>query len=292
MTSVNYELYTARINKYLKQIIPSDTINLHEAIEYSTSSGKRLRPLIVYIIGKHFKVAESLLDVVAASIELVHCYSLIHDDLPCMDDDDLRRGKPTTHIKFSEAVALLAGDALQSLAFEILSDPAYISSAMVSCENKLAMVRILATAIGARGMVLGQQLDLNAENDSLLNLADLKKIHNLKTGELFKAALLMPYYCTTTTPDSATLERLERIAYHFGIAFQIQDDLLDATDPAIIGKSSGSDQRNNKMTYLSLLGQKGAENELEKELNVIYDLAQELPDFLDFVLKMIILRKS
>jgi farnesyl diphosphate synthase len=292
VTTINYESYIARINNYLKQVVPSDTINLHEAMQYSTSSGKRLRPLIVYIMGKHFKVNEELLDVIAASIEIVHCYSLIHDDLPCMDDDDLRRGKPTTHIKFSEAIALLAGDALQGLAFKLLSDSSCLNDSVVSNQNKLAMIMLLADAIGANGMVLGQQLDLNAENDAAITLEDLKHIHNLKTGQLFKAAFMLPYYCQLISPSMSVLALLEKISYHFGIAFQIQDDLLDDSDPAIIGKSSGSDQRNNKATYLSLLGKKGAEDELSKELNVVYELARDFPDFTNFVASIISVRKN
>jgi len=283
VTNQDYVSYSSRVNKFIQEIIPSDTINLHEAMQYSTNSGKRLRPILSYLVGEHLALDSNTVDAVAASIELIHCYSLIHDDLPCMDDDDLRRGKPTTHIKYSEATALLAGDALQSLAFEILSDPYYISDNIVSNHNKIVMIRTLASAIGARGMVLGQQLDLNSEDGLAISIEELKNLHNLKTGQLFKAALVMPCYCQIKIPEPNLIHNLEKLSYHLGIAFQIQDDLLDVSDASIIGKSSGSDQRNSKTTYLTLLGQQRAEDELEKELAMIAKISSSFPNIANFI---------
>jgi farnesyl diphosphate synthase len=286
-----YQTYITRINTFIKKVLPSDTINLHRAMDYSTDGGKRLRALLVYMVGKHFNINVELLDVVAASVELIHAYSLIHDDLPCMDDDDLRRGKPTTHIQFSEAVALLAGDALQTLAFEILAKPDLLPNTVISDANKIMLINILAAASGGAGMVLGQQLDLNAESGTDKannNLAHLKKIHHLKTGQLFMAAMLMPCYVSLKTPDTATLITLEKLAYHLGIAFQIQDDLIDELDSTITGKSSGSDARNGKVTYVSLLGKAAAQEALKQEMLAIIQMSDKFVELTEFILTMII----
>jgi farnesyl diphosphate synthase len=197
---------------------------------------------------------------VAVAVELVHAYSLVHDDLPCMDDDVLRRGKPTCHVAFDEATALLAGDALQSLAFSVLSDlPLQQGPAA-----QLEMVKLLATAIGSRGMAGGQAIDL-ASTGRELTLPELEYMHIHKTGELIRAAVLLGAHCAPQ-PTPGQLERLDSFAKRAGLAFQVVDDLLDAqADTATLGKTAGKDARQLKPTYVSLLGT-GRARELASEL--------------------------
>jgi len=212
--------------------------------------GKRLRPFLVYTTGQMFGVSLNNLDVPAAAVECIHAYSLIHDDLPAMDDDDLRRGQPTCHIKFGEASAILAGDALQTLAFSILADA---DMPDVALRDRLAMVSELATASGAAGMCGGQSLDLEAEGRQI-DLPALELIHRHKTGALIRAAVRLGALAAGE-PGRAALPQLDRYAAAIGLAFQVQDDILDVVgETEKIGKRQGADQQHGKSTYPALLG--------------------------------------
>jgi farnesyl diphosphate synthase len=249
--------YRQRVDTKLADILANDAHipeRLRAAMKYSVlGGGKRVRPLLVYATGELCGVREQTLDTLAASIELVHAYSLVHDDLPAMDDDDLRRGRPTTHRQFDEATAILAGDALQALAFEILcSDPDL-------AKNPPAQIKIiswLARAVGPAGMVGGQALDLEAEGKRLDERA-LEDIHRRKTGQLIRASIMMPSELGALT--DAQRENLDVFARDIGLVFQIRDDLLEVEqDTATLGKNAGSDATNNKSTYPSTLGLEGA----------------------------------
>jgi len=233
---------------------------LTEAIEYSVlGPGKRIRPLLIYASGEFFDLDQRPLDAIAAAVELVHAYSLVHDDLPAMDNDDLRRGRPTTHRAFGEATAILAGDGLQALAFEILCcDEALRNSAKAQIE----VITWLARAAGPAGMVGGQTLDLQAEG-AQLDEAGLENIYRRKTGDLIKACIMMP--AELATPDAALRVSLNDIATDIGLLFQIRDDLLEIEqDTATIGKSTDSDTANQKATYPSVLGLAAARERAEQ----------------------------
>lgn len=217
--------------------------------------GKRLRPYLVYATGQLFGLHLSSLDAPAAAIECIHAYSLIHDDLPAMDDDDLRRGQPTCHIKFGEANAILAGDALQTLAFTILADGAIGD---VRMQDRLSMISELATASGIAGMCGGQALDLAAEGQQI-NLQQLEQVHRHKTGALIRAAVRMGALAAGE-PGRAALPVLDIYAEAIGLAFQVQDDILDVIgDTEKLGKRQGADQQLGKSTYPALLGLDGAQ---------------------------------
>jgi geranylgeranyl pyrophosphate synthase len=223
-------------------------------MEYSVlGEGKRVRPLLAYASGELCELAPEQCDCIAAAVELVHAYSLVHDDLPAMDDDDLRRGKPTTHKAFDEATAILAGDALQALAFEVLCDDLQLAG------QPAAQARILgwlARAIGPAGMVGGQALDLEAENRAL-DETDLVDIHRRKTGQLIRAAIMMPSELGRLSPEARA--DLDRFARDIGLVFQIRDDILELEqDTATLGKNAGSDAAKNKSTYPSVLGVEAA----------------------------------
>ena len=227
---------------------------LRAAMEYSVlGGGKRVRPLLVYASGELCGVDADSLDVIAASVELVHAYSLVHDDLPAMDDDDLRRGRPTTHRQFDEATAILAGDALQALAFEILCEDELLGARP---ERQIKVIGWLARAVGPAGMVGGQMLDLEAEGKRL-DERSLEAIHRRKTGALIRAAIMMP----SELGELSAAERatLDSFAMDIGLVFQIRDDLLEVEqDTVTLGKSASSDASNNKSTYPSTLGVEGA----------------------------------
>ncbi|WMT15909.1 MULTISPECIES: (2E,6E)-farnesyl diphosphate synthase [Serratia] len=212
--------------------------------------GKRLRPFLVYATGQMFGLSLENLDAPAAAVECIHAYSLIHDDLPAMDDDDLRRGQPTCHIKFGEANAILAGDALQTLAFSILADA---DMPDVAVRDRLAMISELAKASGVAGMCGGQSLDLEAEGKQI-DLQALEQIHRHKTGALIRAAVRLGALAAGE-PGRAALPELDRYAAAIGLAFQVQDDILDVVgETEKIGKRQGSDQQLGKSTYPALLG--------------------------------------
>ena len=232
--------------------------------------GKRLRPFLVYTTGQMFGVSLNNLDAPAAAVECIHAYSLIHDDLPAMDDDDLRRGQPTCHIKFGEANAILAGDALQTLAFTILADA---DMPDVALRDRLAMVSELATASGVAGMCGGQSLDLEAE-DKQIGLEALEQIHRHKTGALIRAAVRLGALAAGE-PGHKALPQLDRYAAAIGLAFQVQDDILDVVgETEKIGKRQGADQQHGKSTYPALLG-------LDSAKAKAWDLYQEALAALD-----------
>ena len=242
----------ARVETALDQILPPVSVQpsrLHEAMRYTVlAGGKRIRPLLAYAAGEALGLEAALLDRPACAVEMIHAYSLIHDDLPAMDDDDLRRGRPTCHRAFDEATAILAGDALQTLAFQALAEAPGLSA-----ESRVGMVSALARAAGARGMVGGQAMDLEAEG-SPLDLVQLENIHIHKTGALIRVSVQMGVLAHGGL-DADKAERLDHYAKCLGLAFQIQDDVLDVEgDTAQIGKTAGRDQALNKATYPALVG--------------------------------------
>lgn len=246
--------YSARIERVLDRWLPpADKIpqRLHSAMRYAVlGGGKRLRPLLIYATGEALGLSPERLDGPAAAVEIIHAYSLIHDDLPAMDDDALRRGRPTCHIAYDEATAILAGDALQVLAFQILSeDPAMA----VTPAARVEMLRNVAVASGSAGMAGGQAIDLAAAGRQL-DLAELELMHIHKTGALIRASVLL---AAQSVPglEAAKLGGLDRYAKCVGLAFQIQDDILDVEgETATLGKQAGADSARNKPTYPSILG--------------------------------------
>ncbi len=247
------EDWHARVERELERRLPDSQTapeRLHAAQRYSVlGGGKRVRPILVYATGHALGVPENQLDGAACAIELIHAYSLVHDDLPAMDDDDLRRGQPTCHKAFDEATAILAGDALQVLAFQILArDPAVPADPVV----RLKLIDILAEASGTAGMAGGQALDLAAQG-STLTLAAIEDMHARKTGALIRASVMMASHCANV-PDTTRMQ-LEVFAARIGLAFQIQDDLLDIEgDPRLLGKAVGADREHNKPTYPAVAG--------------------------------------
>ena len=253
--------YVSRVNTRLDQALTSDggiPEQLVDAMRYSVlGPGKRVRPLLTYASGELFGLAAERIDSIAVAVELVHAYSLIHDDLPAMDDDDVRRGRPTTHRKYGEAMAILAGDALQARAFEVLCQELAGTGA-----TGTRVIGWLAAAAGPTGMVGGQVLDLQAEGRRV-DEAVLANIHRRKTGALIRAAIMMPGELADTVPE--TIRLLDEFADNIGLAFQIRDDLLEVdSDAAAIGKSTDSDERKEKSTYPSILGADGARRRAEE----------------------------
>lgn len=257
---------------------------LHTAMHYVVmNGGKRLRPALVYATGLAFGAEQAQLDRPAAAVELIHCYSLVHDDLPAMDNDDLRRGQPTCHIAFGEATAILVGDALQSLAFEILA-----STHFVDCKRQLQLIQLLAQQAGAKGMVGGQQLDMLAEGKAI-DITELERLHQLKTGALIRASIQLGALAAGCTTSELNL--LDRFATNLGLAFQIQDDILDIeSNVELLGKQSGADVAHKKATYPALTNLASAKqkvialhksaNNLLKQLNKNTTFLTGLSDFI------------
>jgi geranylgeranyl pyrophosphate synthase len=248
--------YRSRVDQKLADVLADHEIpeRLLGAMRYSVlGGGKRVRPLLVYASGELVGAAEPALDAIAASVELIHAYSLVHDDLPAMDDDDLRRGRPTTHIEFDEATAILAGDALQALAFEVLAGDGAFGA---DTQAQVRAVAWLARAAGPAGMVGGQTLDMAAEGQQL-DERGLERIHRGKTGALIRASIMMPSELGLLTAEQRA--SLDVFASDIGLVFQIRDDLLEVEqDTTTLGKSAGSDAGNDKSTYPSTLGVEGA----------------------------------
>jgi farnesyl diphosphate synthase len=243
----------ARLERTLDHWLPAAATHparLHEAMRYAVlDGGKRIRPTLVYAGGMAAGAAQAGLDAPACAVELIHAYSLVHDDLPAMDDDDLRRGKPSCHRAFGEATAVLAGDALQSLAFQVLAQDDRETGAAV----RLGMIRRLALASGSRGMAGGQAIDLAATGQQL-NIAELEDMHIHKTGALIRASVVLGALCGNNV-DSAQLGRLDHYAKCIGLAFQIRDDILDVEgETETLGKHTGMDQHREKSTYPALIG--------------------------------------
>ncbi|PIB17826.1 (2E,6E)-farnesyl diphosphate synthase [Vibrio rotiferianus] len=258
-----------QLNQWLEQM-PHQQQPLIQAMKYGLLlGGKRVRPFLVYITGQMLGCQLQDLDTPASAIECIHAYSLIHDDLPAMDDDELRRGQPTCHIKFDEATAILTGDALQTLAFTIIAEGQLNPNAE---SQRIRMVQSLAQASGANGMCVGQALDLGAENRQV-TLAELEEIHRNKTGALISCAVKLGALAAGEK-GLEVLPHLERYSQAVGLAFQVQDDILDIiSDTETLGKPQGSDQELNKSTYPSLLGLEGA---MEKAHTLLQEALQAL----------------
>ena len=283
-----------RVENRLSALLPAETIQprrLHAAMRYSAlDGGKRIRPVLVYATGNALGCDPASLDPAACAVELIHAYSLVHDDLPAMDDDELRRGKPTCHVNYDEATAILVGDSLQSLAFQVLSDSA---SDDVPASARLQMIQILARASGSRGMAGGQALDIYGVGNEM-NLPELENMHIRKTGALIRASVQLG---SLTAGASATLsKKLDHYAKAVGLAFQVQDDILDMSgDTATLGKTAGKDQAAKKPTYPVLLGLEGAREKarelLDEALNSLVDF-DEKADHLRQLAHFIIGRNS
>lgn len=266
-----------RVGQFMSSLLaglPVTDPRLQQAMQYSLLlGGKRLRPFLVYSVGRMLGAQITDLDGPAAAIECLHTYSLIHDDLPAMDDDDLRRGQPTCHKAFDEATAILAGDALQTLAFEIISEHQFHA---VAPERQLQMVRELAKQSGYQGMCGGQAIDLAHTNKSM-TLAALEQMHSLKTGALICCAVQFGWLCSQDQ-NPQHLQALLQFARAIGLAFQVQDDILDIeSDTATLGKPQGSDLQANKVTYPSLLGLAAAKQKAADLVDEARQALQSLP---------------
>ena len=281
----------ARMERSLARLLPAPGISpgrLHDAMRYATlEGGKRVRPLLCFGAGELVGAAPERLEVAACAIEMIHAYSLVHDDLPCMDDDVLRRGKPTVHVEYDEATALLVGDALQSLAFQLLAEHRLTDDPAVQLE----MVRTLAVASGSRGMAGGQQVDLEATGKPL-TVPELESMHIHKTGALIRAAVMLGAACGA--PLASELRaRLDRFVSCIGLAFQVVDDVLDAdASTATLGKTAGKDSRSGKATFVSVMGVARAREFAEELLREAHtalapfgERASRLAELADFIVR-------
>lgn len=278
----------ARMESVLARVLPAAHLvpaRLHDAMRYSTlEGGKRVRPLLAFAAGEVSGAAPERLEIAAAAVECIHVYSLVHDDLPCMDDDTLRRGKPTVHVEYDEATALLVGDALQSLAFQLLAEHRLADDARI----QLDMVKTLAQAAGSRGMAGGQQIDLEATGKPL-TLPELELMHIHKTGALIRAAVRLGAACGALSKEDE--RKLDRYAKAIGLAFQVVDDVLDYdASTATLGKTAGKDSQRGKPTYVSALGLSRAREfaeELRAEAHVSLEgigaPARRLGELADFI---------
>lgn len=278
----------ARMESVLARVLPAAHLvpaRLHDAMRYSTlEGGKRVRPLLAFAAGEVSGAAPERLEIAAAAVECIHAYSLVHDDLPCMDDDTLRRGKPTVHVEYDEATALLVGDALQSLAFQLLAEHRLADDARI----QLDMVKTLAQAAGSRGMAGGQQIDLEATGKPL-TLPELELMHIYKTGALIRAAVRLGAACGALPKEDE--RKLDRYAKAIGLAFQVVDDVLDYdASTATLGKTAGKDSQRGKPTYVSALGLSRAREfaeELRAEAHVSLEgigaPARRLGELADFI---------
>lgn len=269
------KFYHQRNNHILEQwltTLPNATLS--QAMQYATLlGGKRLRPFLCYVTGTMFGAAVETLDAPAAALECIHTYSLIHDDLPAMDNDDLRRGQPTCHLAFNEAIAILAGDALQTLAFSILAEGELSAAGQA---YRIEMIKSLAQASGASGMCLGQALDLQSENTTI-SLCELEQIHRNKTGAMIIAAVELGAYAAGNHAITY-LPQLRQYAAAIGLAFQVQDDILDIIgDTQTLGKPQGSDLIANKNTYPALLGLQGAKQKAQQLVDQAIHILDDIP---------------
>ena len=246
-------LVQQRMETALDRTLPPADIapqRLHHAMRYAVlGGGKRVRALLTHAAAELCGANPDKADVAAAAVELIHAYSLVHDDMPCMDDDDLRRGKPSCHMQYDDATALLVGDALQSLAFQLLAQPGLCNEAT----RQLEMLHLLAVASGSRGMAGGQAIDLASVGQSLTQ-EELEYMHIHKTGTLIRAAALLGAYCADTI-ETARVHAIAQYAQSIGLAFQVVDDILDEqADTVTLGKTAGKDAQSNKPTYVTILG--------------------------------------
>lgn len=247
----------ANFERVLERLLPApagEPKRLHDAMRYATlGGGKRVRPMLAHAAGLVTDANTERINIVAAAVEIIHAYSLAHDDLPCMDDDILRRGRPTVHVEFDEATALLAGDALQALAFELMS----VHRLADEAAEQLKMLQIFSHACGSHGMAGGQAIDL-ANVGKQITLPELEYMHILKTGALIRASVLLGAMCGTPL-EAARMERLDHYGKCVGLAFQVVDDILDCeSNTEQLGKTAGKDKDANKPTYVSLMGMTGA----------------------------------
>lgn len=280
--------HQSRFEEVLRGVLPQPEAapqRLHQAMRYAVlEGGKRVRPLLAFAAGELAGADEKRIDIAAAAVELIHAYSLVHDDMPCMDDDVLRRGKPTCHVQYDEATALLVGDSLQTLAFQLLAEHRLSDDA----SRQLEMVKLLAVASGSRGMAGGQAIDLDSVGKAL-TLPELEFMHIHKTGALIRAAVLLGAHCGTVS--EVQLDKLDHFGKCVGLAFQVVDDVLDSeADTATLGKTAGKDADNDKPTYVTLLGVQAAKKmaaELHQEaLDALVEFgtaAQRLRELADFI---------
>lgn len=288
------QAWQERIEAMLEVVLPplqTHPARLHEALRYAVlDGGKRMRPLLVYATGEALGIAPDHLDIPAAAVELIHVYSLVHDDLPAMDDDDLRRGKPTCHKAFDEPTAILVGDALQALAFQILAAHPRM---MASAAQRLRMIELLGQAAGSRGMVGGQAIDLAAVGQVLTEV-ELENMHIHKTGALIRASVLLAAYGADAI-DAQRLQQLDHFAKCIGLAFQVQDDILDVeSDTQTLGKTRGADEAAGKPTYPSIIGLSASKAKLQdlydEAMNALVSFdesANLLRDIAEFTVKRI-----
>ena len=287
--------YQSRVEAALDRWLPPLTEkpeSLHEAIRYAIfGGGKRIRPVLVYAGGEAFNAEPAVLDGCACAVEMIHTYSLIHDDLPAMDDDDLRRGRLTCHKAYNEGAAILAGDALQAQAFLVLARDPNIT---VSAAQRLKMIGTLAKAAGSSGMAGGQTIDLEAEG-KILSLKELQAMHSRKTGALIRASVELGALCSGTA-DGQRFNAVSRYADCIGLAFQIHDDILDIEgDTETLGKPQGSDLERHKATYPNLLGLDGAKRAAQAKLEQALEHLSgfdEKADMLRQLATYIVARKS
>jgi len=280
-----------RMEGVLSDVLPQPSIapqRLHQAMRYAVlGGGKRIRPLLAFAAGEVAGADPQCVDVAAAAVELIHAYSLVHDDLPCMDDDSLRRGKPTCHLEYDEATALLVGDSLQALAFQLLAERPLADASVAPPE----MLRILAVAAGSRGMAGGQAIDGESVGKAL-PLPELEFMHIHKTGALIRASVQLGALCGKGL-ESGEMERLLHYAKCIGLAFQVVDDVLDAeSTTATLGKTAGKDAEANKPTYVSILGANAARafaadlhRDALQSLEVFGARAERLRQIADFIVK-------
>ena len=266
--------WRVRVDAALTRALPDPTTSpqrLHAAMQHAVLlGGKRMRPLLVYAAGTLFGASETALDAPAAAVELIHAYSLVHDDLPAMDDDALRRGQPTVHVAFDEATAILAGDALHSLAFEVLAETP------VTDRIRVDLLGSLAKASGVAGMCGGQALDIDATGTKL-TLEQLQRLHAMKTGALIRVSVRMGALCGDASTDD--LERLDRYASALGLAFQVRDDILDIEgDSATLGKTAGKDVAQDKATFPALIGLEASRQRLVELSETMFDALQPFGD--------------
>ena len=284
-----------RINKALFKTLPKKEISkVTEAIHYSVmNGGKRIRPQIILILSDilNVEISNDNVDLIAAAGELIHCYSLIHDDLPAMDDDDFRRGQLSCHKKFDEATAILTGDAIQPLSLEVLTS---IEDPNLKDNTKLKIINLFARACGPEGMVEGQNRDILSEN-KVLTEEELDEIHYLKTGKLIEACVMCVCLIKKNI-DDITIDKLIKFSNKFGLAFQIRDDILDEIgDEAKIGKPIKSDIKNNKSTYPSIMGIEKSQKKAELLIGEALGILNELPfktDKLESLCELVIKRKN
>ncbi|MBO9489253.1 (2E,6E)-farnesyl diphosphate synthase [Endozoicomonas sp. G2_1] len=278
MTQLNQlESFQTRINQFLEnalQQLPVNDPKLLDAMRYGLLiGGKRMRPYLVYTTGQTLGAKLDDLDGIAAALECIHAYSLLHDDLPAMDDDDLRRGQPTCHKAFDEATAILAGDSLQTLAFDILANHGF-STAVAT--KRVALIRHLVNASGYQGMCGGQAMDL-AATDKAIELNELEQLHKLKTGALLKACVLMAAECSDSV-SADDKDNLSEYADCVGLAYQVRDDIIDITsNQEELGKPAGSDLAANKSTYPALLGLSGAQEKADQLFKQALQALARLP---------------